>query len=103
MKAFYKETVCSMPMRVPPIETLPWLTGPAEWSRTLTCDPVTIWRAANVYKTLECANPGHPRPLYHRRAILKWLGVSEEGISPDPDVKETKSPSRPRRRTAAAR
>ena len=87
-------------MRVPPIESMPFIAGPAEWSRTLSCDQVTIWRAANVYKTLARANSGSARPLYSRNDILRWLGVSQ--FINEPTAKNPQKPAK-RRRAAAAK
>jgi hypothetical protein len=90
-------------MRVPPIESMPFIAGPAEWSRTLFCDQVTIWRAANVYKTLERANPGSARPLYSRDGILRWLGVSQFINEPAPVAKNPRKAAKRRRRAAETR
>lgn len=88
-------------MIIPPLNELPWIAGPAVWARSLHCDEVTVWRAANVYKTLERANPGATRPLYSRGAVMRWLGLPEAEINPAPVTEVTKETPKRRRRVVA--
>jgi hypothetical protein len=64
-------------MKIPDLKELPNATHGAEWARLIQCDPGTIARAYAAGH-LERAKAAGRRALYTKKAILRWLGLSDQ-------------------------
>jgi hypothetical protein len=78
-------------MRIPAIDSLPEAANGAQWARELDCNTSTIYRADVVLGKLKRSNPGGTQAIYTRRAVLEWLGLSNEVVPERPTLKAPKS------------
>lgn len=74
-------------MRIPAINSLPEAANGAQWARELDCNTSTIYRADVVLGKLKRSNPGGAQAIYTKRAILAWLGLSDEMVVEKPTLK----------------